>query len=178
MIDSIDSALNEVDHVQKVVDAVKEQLNGLAIRSPRNRRSVQLNEANLNELNRLISLLRNVPTVDVAKLRVRRQASNIISNTAQTASNGLSEMLMLATNLSNGIRRRLTTISSQIADLTTNGVLQLNEAATNTVQGAANMFGTISNSAVGTVNTVTGQISNAITNGVKQVNTLAQNTLG
>jgi hypothetical protein len=163
-----------VDHVQKVVVAVRQQLNGLAVRSPRTRRSVHLNEANLDQLSQLISLLRTGP--HAGNRRVRRQASGGLITS--TATNGLNDMMMMATNLSNGIRRRLTSISSQIADLTANGVLQLNDAATNTVQGAANAIGSLSNSAVGTVNTVTGQISNAISNGVKQVNSLAQNSLG
>lgn len=178
----------EVDTVRRVVTELTSHLSALLAQDAarpapalaRSRRSVQLNEPNLDQLSQLIQLLRAGPQSADALRRQRRQTTggSLISQTTQTAQAGLQELLTAATSLSQGIRQRLSTISSQLAHMTANSMLTLNDAATSTVQGAVGMIGSLGNSAVGSVNSVTGQINSAITNGVKQVNAMAQNTLG
>lgn len=184
--ETMSNMMQEVDNARKVATELTGQLSSYLTsrtRLPtgsRSRRSVQLNEPNLEQLSQLIQLLRGGP--ESLNRRVRRQAPSgppsIISSTMETASNGLQDLLQVATSLSNGIRRRLSNVSTQIADLTASGVLSLNQAATNTVQGATNVLSSIGSSAVNGVNTVTTSVNKAITNGVKQVNAIAQNTLG
>jgi len=187
---SAEKTLLDVNSVKNVVNQLTDQLTGLLGGSKiRQRRSLSMNEANLDQLSQLVQLFRNGPTAfdsSIASLnhhqnsiRKRRQApQGILSSTAQSASNGLQDLLQVATNLSNGIRRRLSTISTQIADLTANGILSVNAAATQTVNGATSLVSSAGTAVVNSVNSVTGQISSAITNGVKQANQMAQNTLG
>ena len=128
--------MQEVDNARQVATQLTEQLSSYLTSKThvsagsRTRRSVQLNEPNLEQLSQLILLLRGGP--ETINRRVRRQTSpsnSIISNTMESASNGLQDLLQVATSLSNGIRRRLSNVSTQIADLGANGILTLNQVS-------------------------------------------------